>query len=122
MASLKRVPILTEEEQSVIDRAHNEERRFLAEKEVRKAVLAIRTTIKNEELRLKKRYKWLEHQSLLGLGCFVLSVAALLLVGILYMKRVIHWSLAIPLLALPGSILHELEHDLIHNLYFKVCT
>jgi hypothetical protein len=27
--------------------------------------------------------------------------------------------MAIPLMALPISILHELEHDLIHNLYFR---
>jgi fatty acid desaturase len=116
--TVKEIPKVSEEQIAALKHAE-EEQRFLSEKELRGSITAIRQTIKNEEVRLREKYKWLEHQNLLGMGCFVISVLAIVLVAYLYLKRLVHWSLAIPLIALPGSILHELEHDLIHNLYFK---
>jgi hypothetical protein len=92
---------------------------FLNEKDIRSQVTAIRQTIRNEEVRLRKKYRWLQHQDMIGFISFALSVIALLITAMFYLKRKIHWSIVIPLMALPGSILHEIEHDLIHNLYFK---
>jgi len=112
------VPELTEEQDSLLKEAQNN-KEFLNEKDLRASVQAIRQTIKNEEIRLRRRYRWLNYQDLLGFMSFVLSVVALCVTALLYMKRRIHWSLVVPLMALPGSIMHELEHDLIHNLYFK---
>nr|CAG4711943.1 unnamed protein product [Naegleria fowleri] len=92
---------------------------FLSEKDTQLAVKSIRNTIKNEEARLRRKYKWLKYQDALGLLAFGISVISMLAVGYLYLTGRLHWALVVPLLALPASILHELEHDLIHNLYFK---
>jgi len=97
----------------------SDNKQFLNERDIRSQVQAIRQTIRNEEVRLRKKYKWLQHQDVIGFMSFILSVFALVITAIFYLKRRIHWSIVIPLMALPGSILHELEHDLIHNLYFK---
>jgi len=112
------VPELTPEQQQKLNESH-ENQEFLGEKEIRVSVQAIRQTIKNEEIRLRKKYTWLNRQDLLGFLSFILSVIALCFTALFYLKKKIHWSLVIPLMALPGSIMHELEHDLIHNLYFK---
>jgi len=92
---------------------------FLSEKDTKLAVKSIRNTIKNEEARIRRKYKWLKYQDVLGLLAFSVSLLTMLTVGYLYLQGRLHWALVIPLLALPASILHELEHDIIHNLYFK---
>lgn len=92
---------------------------FLSEKQLRLHITAIRQAIRSEEARLRKKYKWLAHQNFLGAGCFLISILALILTAYLYLKRYIGFWLTIPMMAIPTSILHELEHDLIHNMYFK---
>jgi fatty acid desaturase len=85
----------------------------------RERARAIRATIREEEVRLRQRYRWLQYQDLLGLVCFVGSLAAILMVAALYLRgRLSGWG-TIPILALLLSILHELEHDLIHDQYFR---
>jgi len=109
---------VTDEQLEKYQRAQGESA-FLSEKDLRSSIKAIRQTIKNEEVRLRLKYKWLQHQNAIGLITFVLSLISLVMIGIMYIKRRIHWGLVIPMMALPGSIMHEIEHDLIHNLYFK---
>eukprot|EP01080_Neovahlkampfia_damariscottae_P001686 gene1686-455_t len=92
---------------------------FLTEKQLRFHIKAIRETIKSEEDRLRKKYTWLQHQNLLGMTIFLLSLTAFGVTSALYLKNVISWWLAVPMVAISVSFLHELEHDLIHNLYFK---
>ena len=92
---------------------------FLHEKDTTLAVKSIRNTIKNEEARLRRKYKFLQYQDALGLLIFLVGVTSMIGVATLYLQGRLHWALVVPLLALPASILHELEHDLIHNLYFK---
>jgi fatty acid desaturase len=53
------------------------------------------------------------------MACFLGSLAAMVAVAAFYLQGRLVWCLAIPLMALPLSILHELEHDLIHDLYFR---
>lgn len=89
--------------------------------DTRDRVRAIRTAIRAEERRLVSRHRWLAHQDLLGLGCVLGSLTAAALVCWLYLQCGLAWWLAVPLMALPFSILHEVEHDLIHNLYFRRC-
>lgn len=79
----------------------------------------IRTVIQAEERRLRACYGWLSRQDLLGASIFGACVLLLSGVAALYLAELIPWWLSIPLMALPLSILHELEHDLIHNLYFR---
>ncbi|MGE3317407.1 MAG: fatty acid desaturase, partial [Planctomycetaceae bacterium] len=82
-------------------------------------VRCIRKVIQVEERRLRATFQWLAHQNLLGMFSFLSSLAAMAGVSALYLHGKLAWWLAIPLMALPISILHELEHDLIHNLYFR---
>jgi fatty acid desaturase len=85
----------------------------------RERARAIRATIREEEQRLRQRYAWLQYQDLLGLVCFVCSIAAIVAVAALYLRgRLSGWG-TIPVLALLLSVLHEIEHDLIHDQYFR---
>jgi len=79
----------------------------------------IRVVIHSEEKRLRAKLPWLAHQDFLGMSCFLGSLAMMACVAAYYLRGGLVWWLAVPLMALPISILHELEHDLIHNLYFR---
>lgn len=92
---------------------------FLSEFKLRNKITKIRKVIRDEEKKLRQKYPILNHQNLLGLGCFIISFLAVLLTGYLYLKKTVSAWLTVPLMALPLSILHELEHDIIHNMYFK---
>ena len=87
--------------------------------DTRDRVRAVRTAILAEERRLRARHPWLARQDLLGLSCFLLCLAGMAGVGAAYLVGGLIWWLAVPLMALPLSILHEIEHDLIHDLYFR---
>jgi fatty acid desaturase len=80
---------------------------------------SIRAVIRSEERRLRALHPWLNRQDLLGMGCFLGSLATMAGIATLYLQGMLAWWLTIPLMALPLSILHEIEHDLIHDLYFK---
>lgn len=82
-------------------------------------VRAIVRALRAEDRRLRARHRWLAHQDALGLGCFLASVAAIAAIAWAYLAGHVPWWLAVPAIAPPISILHELEHDLIHDLYFK---
>ncbi len=79
----------------------------------------IRAVIHAEEHRLRETYPILGHQDLLGLATFVACLVMMATVATAYFAGYLIWWLAIPFMALPISILHELEHDLIHDLYFR---
>jgi len=82
-------------------------------------IRTIRSAIHAEEVRLRRCYRWLRWQDLLGSVCFLGSIIGLVGVAWAYLDGKLAWWLTIPGMALPLSILHELEHDLIHNLYFR---
>ncbi len=89
-----------------------------------RAIIQGITTINTE---IKKRYVWLKHQNAIGFLLFSLSILAILAGWGLWANNsannngnnnvltigVIAWA------AFFMSILHEIEHDLIHRLYFK---
>lgn len=72
-----------------------------------------------DERRLRDRHPWLARQDAIGLGLWLASGLLILTLAWLFLAGKLAWWLAIPALALPLSVLHELEHDLIHHLYFK---
>merc|ERR1712137_200173 len=80
---------------------------------------SIRKVIYAEEKRLRAKYPILDHQDALGLAWFFGSLGLMAIAGYLYLTDVLAWYLVIPLMAMYISVLHELEHDLIHELYFK---
>jgi fatty acid desaturase len=59
------------------------------------------------------------NQDAIGMAIFLVSILGVLADTALYVTRVIPWWLCIPMTAFWLSILHELEHDLIHWMYFR---
>jgi fatty acid desaturase len=68
---------------------------------------------------LRERHAFLRHQDAIGAAIFSLSVGAIVLSAVLYVRGVLPAWAAVPVAAFFMSLLHELEHDLIHRLYFK---
>lgn len=68
---------------------------------------------------IRARFPLLDRQNLVGAGVMAASVAALLAIAWLYARGALAWYVALPLAAFATSLIHELEHDLIHLMYFK---
>jgi len=113
-----KVPETTKEQQEILDKKHGE-KGFLTLQEQRPHVKAIRDSIRNEERRLRKKHSWLQYQDMIGLGFFLSSIFGAVVTAHLYIQGSLHWSLTMVSMMFFGSIMHELEHDIIHNLYFS---
>jgi len=59
------------------------------------------------------------HQDAIGLAFFLVSTIGVLGDAAMYIEGTMPWWLCIPLTAFWLSILHEIEHDLIHSMYFR---
>ncbi|WP_348672029.1 fatty acid desaturase [uncultured Abyssibacter sp.] len=68
---------------------------------------------------LRRRHRWLRHQNAIGALIMAGSIAGAVASGWAYVAGVIPWYVCIPLTAVFLSFIHELEHDLIHQLYFR---
>lgn len=68
---------------------------------------------------LRTRYPVLLHQNALGAGVLLFSILGMVTCGWLYIDGVVPWWACLLINALLASLTHELEHDLIHNLYFR---
>jgi fatty acid desaturase len=71
----------------------------------------------SEEMR--RRHPWLEHQDAMGLGILVFSLSGMAGCAWLYWQGAMPAWLCVPLVAICASLVHELEHDLIHYMYFR---
>jgi len=80
---------------------------------------AIRKVIYSEDKRLRQKYSWLQHQNTLGMLWFCGSITVMAITSFLYIYNIMPWYYAMTLMAVAVSIMHELEHDLIHDMYFK---
>ena len=67
----------------------------------------------------RSKNTWTTHQDIIGLGILISCQALLIGVGYAWLIGFCPTWLTIVSIALITSILHELEHDLIHDLYFK---
>lgn len=75
--------------------------------------------IRHEEKRLRRRFSILRHQDALGAYAVFASVAGFIGSASLYAFDVLPgWAVTV-LCGFFASILHEVEHDLIHDLYFR---
>ena len=74
--------------------------------------------IRDAERGVRKRFGFLRHQSALGLGFLLLCAGTFIASGVLYVQGLLPAWACIVVGALCTSILREIEHDLIHNLYF----
>lgn len=68
---------------------------------------------------LRERHPWLRHQDAIGATIMAVSLLGMIASGTLYVQGMIAWWLCVPLTALFASFIHELEHDLIHLMYFR---
>jgi|EP01095_Lingulamoeba_sp_RSL-Kostka_P006773 fatty acid desaturase len=82
-------------------------------------VNSIRKVIFAEDKRLREKYQWLQYQDEIGMAWFVFSCIIMFGTAYLYLVGSLAWYWTVLLLSFSASILHELEHDLIHDLYFK---
>merc|ERR1711907_509245 len=80
---------------------------------------SIRRVIYAEDKRLREKYTWLDNQNLIGMAWFFGSIVAMSATVYAHWIGILGWYFTIPLIAFYVSILHELEHDLIHDMYFK---
>ncbi len=79
----------------------------------------IRRTVLAAGEELRARHPWLRHQSAIGAGIMLLSLTGMLGTAYLYYLDVVAWYLCVPIIAIFASFIHELEHDLIHQMYFR---
>ncbi len=79
-------------------------------------------TIRQEILRMgdavRERHPLLHHQDAIGFGIFATSCAAIVALAVAYGAGVLPALVVVPAAAFFMSLLHEIEHDLIHRLYF----
>lgn len=67
----------------------------------------------------RERHPWLAHQNAIGLAIQLAAVSGMVLCSWLYLAGHLPWWGAVPLIGMLASLTHEIEHDLIHLLYFK---
>ena len=69
---------------------------------------------------LRVKHPWLvQYQDQIGLGILITSVTGILFNITQYARGKMPWYIAVPLSAFWMSLLHELEHDLIHQMYYR---
>ncbi len=79
----------------------------------------IRSVVLQAGVDLRARHPWLRHQDAIGATIMVVSLLGMIASGWLYIEGVIAWWICVPVTAIFASFIHELEHDLIHQMYFR---
>jgi fatty acid desaturase len=82
-------------------------------------VARIKAAIRAESERVRARWGFLRHQDAIGAAIMALSVAGMIASGWAYAADLIPWWVCVPVSAIFAAFIHELEHDLIHTLYFR---
>lgn len=82
-------------------------------------VQIIRTRVQAAGDAMKARHVWLAHQNLIGLCIQLGAVGGMVLMSVLYLQGVAPAWLTIVAVGIFASITHEMEHDLIHHMYYK---
>lgn len=79
----------------------------------------IRATVTARGDELRQRYPILQHQDALGVAILSFALAGMLGCAWLYLQGTIAWWACLLANAFFASLTHELEHDLIHSMYFR---
>ncbi len=79
----------------------------------------IRKEVQMASKEIRAKYPFLQHQNAIGFFIFSFSIAMIILSAVLYLQGKIPTIAVILSVAFWTSFLHELEHDLIHFMYFK---
>ncbi|WP_271410054.1 fatty acid desaturase [Pseudomonas sp. Q1-7] len=68
---------------------------------------------------LRQRYPLLRHQDAIGTGILAFALTGMVGSALLYLNDQLAWWACLLLNACFASLTHELEHDLIHSMYFR---
>ncbi len=79
----------------------------------------IRREVQLASKEIRAKYSFLQHQNAIGFFIFSFSIAMIVLSAVLYLQGTIGVIAVVFSVAFWTSLLHELEHDLIHYMYFK---
>jgi fatty acid desaturase len=79
----------------------------------------VRKVIEQASVEVRKQYPILQYQNAIGVTIMTVSVLGMIASGTLYVQGIIPWWLCVPVTAIFASFIHELEHDLIHAMYFR---
>lgn len=79
----------------------------------------IREVVLTRGVELRKRYPILNHQDALGAGILAFALTGMIGSAALYITGHMAWWVCLLLNAFFASLTHELEHDLIHSMYFR---
>lgn len=79
----------------------------------------IKAVVTAEGARLRERFPILKHQDAIGATILALSLLGMAGTALLYVTGTIAAWAAIPIAGVFASFTHELEHDLIHWMYFR---
>jgi fatty acid desaturase len=79
----------------------------------------VRSEVLRSGERLRARHAWLRHQDAIGALILALSIAGMLGCAGSYASGALPAWACIALVAFFASLTHELEHDLIHYMYFR---
>lgn len=79
----------------------------------------IQSAIRQKDADLKNQFSIFQHQDALGLFFCLLALVGMIATGAAYIADIIPAWLAIIVSCFFASISHEIEHDLIHRLYFR---
>ena len=79
----------------------------------------VRTVVTQAGEELRERHPILKHQNFIGASILVFALSGMLGCAALYAYGFLPAWACIPLIAIFASFTHELEHDLIHYMYFK---
>lgn len=79
----------------------------------------VRREVTRAGAELRERHPWLKHQDAIGAGIMIGSISGMLACAWAYMAGLLPAWACIPLVAIFASFTHELEHDLIHRMYFR---
>lgn len=83
------------------------------------AELNVRREIRRAGTRFIECHPWLRYQSAIALILLLAVVAGTVCTVLFYIRGRISAWICVPLIAFFASIAHEIEHDTIHELYFK---
>ncbi|MGG7670892.1 fatty acid desaturase [Pseudomonas sp. WC2] len=79
----------------------------------------IREVVLAKGVELRERYPILKHQDALGAGILAFALIGMIGSASLYITGHMAWWVCLLLNAFFASLTHELEHDLIHSMYFR---
>jgi len=83
------------------------------------SIKLIRATIKARGAELRQQFPLLKYKNWIGLSILCFAIMGMIITASLYLDGLISGWVCVPVIAVFASLLHELEHDLIHWQYFK---